>query len=268
MPAVTRKLSRLHKPPDLSLETWQRELRRQFGREQPFRLKNAGAEPVFSDFHVSNPRSGSVYRVAIRGPRPGDNYCSCPDFATNALGTCKHVEFVLRRLETRARTRVILQRGFQPPFSEIVLQYGAKRDVRFRPGTSCPHRLTALAAKYFDSQQILRAGAYAAFESFLSQAAKFDHDLRCCDDVLGFVAEVRDRSRREQRIAEAFPRVSAIPGCRRCSRASSTSISAKARSSRRGPVGVSLATRWASARRSRRSRRPRSWRVNSASSAC
>src|SRR6266540_2269783 len=204
--AATRQLSRLHKPADMSLEAWQRELRRQFGREQPFTLKNAGAEPVFSDFHVSNPRSGSAYRVAIRGPRPGDNYCSCPDFATNALGTCKHVEFVLRKLDSRARTRVILKRGFQPPFSEIVLQYGAKRDVRFRPGSSCPSRLMALAARFFDAQQLLRANAYATFESFLSQAAKVDHDLRCYDDVLGFVAEVRDRSRREQRVTDAFPR--------------------------------------------------------------
>lgn len=203
---AARKLSRLQKPPDMSLEAWQRELRRQFGREQPFTLKNAGAEPVFSDFHVSNPRSGSVYRVAIRGSRPSDNYCSCPDFATNSLGTCNQVEFVLRKLEGRARTRAMLQRGFQPPFSEVVLQYGAKRAVRFRPGTSCPSRLTALAATYFDSQQILRTNAYAKFESFLSRAAKFDHDLRCYDDVLGFVAEVRDRSRRERRIADAFPR--------------------------------------------------------------
>jgi superfamily II DNA or RNA helicase len=210
--SVAAKLSRLHKPADMSLEAWQRELRRQFGREQPFTLKNAGAEPVFSDFHVSNPRSGGAYRVAIRGPRPGDNYCSCPDFATNALGTCKHVEFVLRKLESRARTRVVLKRGFQPPFSEIVLQYGARRDVRFRPGTACPRRLTALATRYFDSQQILHAGAYATFESFLSQAAKFDHDLRCYDDVLGFVAEVRDRSRREQCIADAFPRGVRDPG--------------------------------------------------------
>ena len=82
---ATRKLSRLHKPPDMSLEAWQRELRRQFGREQAFTLTNAGTESVFSDFHVSNPRSGSTHRVAICGPRPGDNYCSCPDFATNAL---------------------------------------------------------------------------------------------------------------------------------------------------------------------------------------
>jgi superfamily II DNA or RNA helicase len=198
----------------MSLEAWQRELRRQFGREQPFTVKNAGTEPVFSDFHVNNPRSGSVYRVAIRGARPGHNYCNCPDFATNSLGTCKHVEFVLRKLEARPRTQAMLRRGFQPPYSEIVLQYGAKRDVRLRPGTSWPRTLAALAAKYFDSQQVLRADAYATFESFLSQAARINHDLRCYDDVLAFVAEIRDRSRREQRIADAFPRGVHDPGLR------------------------------------------------------
>jgi superfamily II DNA or RNA helicase len=202
---AARKLSRLHKPPDMSLEAWQRELRRQFGREQPFRLKNVGAEPVFSDFHVSNPRSGSDYRVAIRGSLPGDNYCSCPDFATNSLGTCKHVEFVLHQIEARPRTRAMLRRGFQLPYSEIVLQYGARRNVRLRPGTSWPRTLAALAAKYFDSQRLLRADAYGTFESFLSKAARGNHDLRCYDDVLAFVAEVRDRSRRKQCIADAFP---------------------------------------------------------------
>jgi len=164
---------------------------------------------------VSNPRSGSTYRIAIRGPGPGDNYCSCPDFATNSLGTCKHVEFVLRKLEKRPRAREVLRSGFLPPYREMVLQYGAKRDVRFRRGTSCPRSLAALAAKYFDAQQHLRAGAYATFESFLSRAARFDHDLRCYDDVLGVVAEVRDRSRRERRIAEAFPRGVSDPGFRK-----------------------------------------------------
>ncbi len=215
MPITTaRKLSRLHKPPDMSLEAWQRELRRQFGREQPFRLTNVGGEPVFSDFHVSNPRSGSDYRVAIRGSLAGDNYCSCPDFATNSLGTCKHVEFVLRKLEARPRTRAMLRRGFQPPYSEIVLQYGARRNVRLRPGTSWPRTLAALAATYFDSQRLLREDAYATFESFLSKAARVDHDLRCYDDVLAFVAEVRDRSRRDQCIADAFPRGVHDPGLR------------------------------------------------------
>src|SRR5581483_1468042 len=95
------KLSRLHKPAGMSLEEWQRELRKQFGRKQPFSLRNIGGQPIFSEFEVTNSESGNCYRVAIRGAQPGDNYCSCPDFATNDLGTCKHVEFTLAQLEKR-----------------------------------------------------------------------------------------------------------------------------------------------------------------------
>src|SRR5688572_13784173 len=93
------KLSRLSKPEHLSLEEWQILLRRQFGREQKFRLKNLGDRPAFSEFLVTNPESRNTYRVTVRGRRPGENSCTCPDFATNSLGTCKHVEFVLARLE-------------------------------------------------------------------------------------------------------------------------------------------------------------------------
>ena len=201
-----RKLTRLRKPPEMSVETWQRELRRQFGREQPFELTNVGTDRVFSDFEVRNPQSASTYRVAIRGTRPGENYCSCADFATNALGTCKHVEFVLGRLERQRGAEAALRRGFQPPHSEVVLEYGAQREVRFRPGSTCPPALTALAATHFDRNRALRPGAFTKFESFLSDAAALQHDLRCYDDVLSFVAEVRDRERRAQRIAGAFPR--------------------------------------------------------------
>src|SRR5438132_12755574 len=85
------KLSRLHKPEGMSLEDWQIELRRQFGREQNFTLKNLGEDRVFSEFEVTNPQSQNSYRVHIRGTQPGDNHCSCPDFATNTLGTCKPI---------------------------------------------------------------------------------------------------------------------------------------------------------------------------------
>jgi hypothetical protein len=94
-------LSHLRRPADLTPDAWQRQLRRQFGREQRFKVENLGDEPVFSEYRVTNPKSGGAYRVALRGAQPGDNFCACPDFATNDLGTCKHIEFVLARLERR-----------------------------------------------------------------------------------------------------------------------------------------------------------------------
>ena len=42
------KLSRLKRPADMSLEDWQVELRRQFGREQDYRLKNVGEQTVIT----------------------------------------------------------------------------------------------------------------------------------------------------------------------------------------------------------------------------
>jgi superfamily II DNA or RNA helicase len=199
------KLSRMHKPDGLTLEQWQTLLRRQFGREQKFKLVNAGTDPVFSTFNVTNPASRNTYRVEIRGISPGDNFCSCPDFATNALGTCKHIEFTLARLERRRAHRALLQAGYQPPYSQIVLRYGARREVRLLRGSQCPRELVTMAADYFDAQGILRAEEFARFDRFLTDAARFDHDLRCHEDALAFVAEVRDAAERVRRVEAAYP---------------------------------------------------------------
>jgi superfamily II DNA or RNA helicase len=200
------KLSRLTKPEDMSLEDWQIELRRQFGREQAFAIKNLGDHPVFSEFEVVNPQSHARYRVAIRGTALADNFCSCPDFATNALGTCKHIEFTLAYLKRKRGGKAALRAGFQPLYSEIFLQYGARREVRFRPGADCPVELARLSARFFGSDGTLLPEAFGRFETFLTEAGKLDHDLRCHEDVLALIAEVRDGERRREQLASAFER--------------------------------------------------------------
>jgi superfamily II DNA or RNA helicase len=202
-----KKLSRLHKPEEMSLEDWQIGLRRQFGRDQKFKLHKLDARhPVFADFQVVNPQSKSAYRVAIRGAHPGDNFCSCPDFATNALGTCKHIEFTLAKVRRQKSGTAALRAGFRPSHSEIYLRYGAKRQVRLRRGEDCPPELAELANEYFGADGLLRPDAFGRFDEFLDQSRRFDHELRCFDDVLGFVAEMRDRQQREDRLSELFPR--------------------------------------------------------------
>lgn len=199
-------LSRLHKPDHLTLEEWQVELRRQFGRQQEFQLVNRGDHPVFSQFEVTNPASRNTYRVQIRGPQVGDNACSCPDFATSALGTCKHIEFTLAKLERRRKLAAQLLAGFQPEYSEVLLQYGARRDVRWRPGTECPAALVRVSQKFFDDESVLRPETAGKFEEFLNEAGRLGHELRCADDVLAYLAELRDGESRRARLTAAFPR--------------------------------------------------------------
>jgi superfamily II DNA or RNA helicase len=201
----TTKISRLRKPEDMNLSEWQIALRKEFGSKQNFRLMNIGNEPILSEFTVVNPQTKCEYRVAIRGMNCGDNFCSCPDFAVNTLGTCKHIEFTLAKLSgKRGGSKALVQR-FSPAYSEVYVRYGAKREVVFKPGTECPQNLRILASQYFGDNGILLPQAYLKFEEFIKSARAIKHDLRCYNDTLAFIAELRDRSLLTQRIEKIFP---------------------------------------------------------------
>jgi superfamily II DNA or RNA helicase len=210
------RLSRLYAPPGMAPQAWQIALRQQFGREQNFALENLGSDPVFSEFRVVNPASGGRYRVAIRGAGLGENYCSCPDFATNEIGTCKHIEFALAKLEKRRGGKKALAGGYQPPFSELYLRYGAKRTVHFRPGTDCPAELLSRARRVFDASAgwVLPPGRFAKLDDFLA-SNRNSHELRAYEDALGFIAEVRDAERRGEVIERAFPQGAKSPALAR-----------------------------------------------------
>jgi hypothetical protein len=200
------KLSRIIRPDGMSLEDWQIALRREHGRVQEFEIKNVGADAVFSEFLVRNTQSQSTYSVIIRGNSLGENSCTCGDFTTNTLGTCKHVECVLARLEKRRGVKTTLERGFQPSHSEVFLRYGKQRDICFRRGTDCPPELARLAGRYFSDEGVLLPAAVPIFDEFLTQAQAIEHDLRCRDDVLRSIAEQLDRARREEILKREYPK--------------------------------------------------------------
>jgi superfamily II DNA or RNA helicase len=200
-----RRLSRKRKPEDMTVEQWQVALRRRYGRKQDFQMENVGGRPLFSEFAVTNPESGHTYRVAIRGEQLGVNYCSCPDFAVNTLGTCKHIEFALGELGDNDETRERLRRGHNPPFSEVFVRYGPERKVEFSPGSEAPRELREMALGYFRPDGALREEAVGTFGEFVERArSRFDHELHCYDDALELIAEKRDAAHRKRVIDEKY----------------------------------------------------------------
>ncbi len=202
------RLSRTRRPSHLAVADWQTALRRQFGREQAFDLHNLGSEPLFSDYRIVNPQSGTSYRVAIRGSALGCNFCSCPDFATNDLGTCKHIEFTLARLARKRGAKTALAHGFEPAYSEIWLDYASARRVRFTAGQTCPPPLLQRARQLFDTSAgwALPWDRLGGLEELLRAAVEAGHELRCHDDVWQFVAQIRDGERRQAALAQAYPK--------------------------------------------------------------
>ncbi|MFT5174834.1 MAG: superfamily II DNA or RNA helicase [Gammaproteobacteria bacterium] len=202
------RISRTQQPQGMDVDTWQAALRRQFGREQNFTLQNIGDEPIFSEFAVGNPQSARSWRVAIRGTELGQNYCACPDFATNELGTCKHIEFTLGALERKRGGRGALARGFAPGYSEVWLQYGARRRVRFRAGRHCPAALRARAAACFTNnanEWSLSVDRFAAFSDFEAAAQRSRHEVRIYADARRFIDNHICTQQRQEDLRSAFP---------------------------------------------------------------
>ena len=108
----------------------------------------------FGDYQVKS-TSGKTYRVALRGAGLFENFCSCPDFAVNTLGTCKHIEALL--IKVRRRRGPALERGrFKRHRASLSLQYGERLEVRLRLPESPSAGLLALAAEHFDAAGLLR----------------------------------------------------------------------------------------------------------------
>lgn len=184
----------------MSLEEWQIALRRQIVQDSSFRVKNVGAHPVFSDFEVRNIKSGRVYRVAVRGEMPGINYCSCPDFEVNTLGTCKHIECVLSKLRKDKTLREALKTPHVSDHSSVTLRYGLKRRIFLSRGKAASPELKKVAREYFDSEGYLTAEGFKQFEAFVEAVKALKEDVRFYPDAMAFIAKVRDEEYRRIRI--------------------------------------------------------------------
>ncbi len=70
-------------------------------RAKTERMRISSQDPAvpWTDYTVMSALSGKTYRVALRGEARGVSYCSCPDFKTNTLGTCKHIMKLLARVK-------------------------------------------------------------------------------------------------------------------------------------------------------------------------
>jgi len=150
----------LETPPELLSEKKLRERalheRAERSRVETYKIKTTDKSTPWTDYLVSSEISGKTYRVALRGTADGDSYCSCPDFRTNRLGTCKHIMHLLRRIAKQFDSRD-LNKPYENREAIVYLRYGEERTLHFALPDSthtcdceeCQHVLT-LAKRFLD----------------------------------------------------------------------------------------------------------------------
>ncbi len=158
-----------------------------------------------------DPRGGAVrrYRVDIRSTGERVNHCTCADFATNHLGTCKHVEAVLHRLRRRGPVRFTELARTGPPVPVVHLAWDVDNAPRIRlTGPRQPE-----LDRHFDADGFLRGAlphAWHAARSVVLAAGVVGPDVEEHARRIG--EEAAARARGEAIRAEIRRAGSHLPG--------------------------------------------------------
>ena len=195
------KLSHTHKPIDMSDVQWQIILRQQIAADENFNITKTNPGLVFNDYKVQSNKTSNTYKVALRSADNSLNFCSCPDFKTNQLGTCKHIEAVLLQIRSKPALKKQLALPYIPPYTSVYLDYRGERKVKLRIGSENASQYKKLARSFFTREGILLESAFLQFEIFLQQAHKLHSEFRCYEDALEYIVHERNSKHRQLLVA-------------------------------------------------------------------
>lgn len=193
------KISWVVKPDGMEIRQWQRALRKQVAAEETMGVSAVDERNVPGEYEVRNPQTHQTYKVVYRGEDSPWNYCSCMDFKTNHLCTCKHIEKVKLWISDTRGKRVHKQ---LPAYTSVYLSYTEGRQVKIRVGSDHHEEFMQLAAQYFDAEGVMFPYAYDDYDKLLMQAAAIDSSFRFYQDAIDFILEQREQKFRSQLISK------------------------------------------------------------------
>ncbi len=167
------------------------QIRKKRALDENFTIRKKGKERIFTDYSVTSASSGKTYRIAIGSLGIGGNYCSCPDFASNTLGTCKHVETVIDHIQKNVPKKHSVKNVLKK--AEIYLKYGQNLDVKIKLPADGSDELQRIKREYFDSNDILPKERFSTFRRLMSEVEKLDDNVIIYSDAIEYVERELER---------------------------------------------------------------------------
>ena len=113
---------------------------------------------------------GTAYKVTFRNFDKQEGYCTCSDYATNKLGTCKHLmyAFNLQKPDTT---------GYGYPFVEVFLDPLHDYQIAWYYPHPLPAPIQALVALYFNGESHIPPHRTMMFFGFVKESARYGQIL-------------------------------------------------------------------------------------------
>ena len=138
------------------------------------------------DHLLTTPR-GKQYQVTLHDPAAGSGHCSCPDFLSNGLGTCKHLIFLQNYITERKGFKKQLARE-RFPYVDIFWDARAARPQLFHEQSFVgDEQLAKILAEVFTQDGLYRLPGLADFMPYLERLQSSKR-VRIQESVMGKLA--------------------------------------------------------------------------------
>jgi superfamily II DNA or RNA helicase len=190
------------------------EERAQRGRTE-VKVEHLGGEPWFGTWRATSITSSThfpqSYRVHLRSLQRRANYCTCPDFATNQLGTCKHIEAVLHRVRKRRDYKDFRQRPVPHPYVYLAWDVEGAPRVRLHRSQALTRDLVPILDEYFDTAGAFRGRMPDDFFRF-AEAVADRTDIDVGEDAAGHARRLAADAAHRVRAVEIRERITRAGG--------------------------------------------------------
>ena len=196
----TYRLNNNVKPEGMSLREWQIALRRQAAQKENFGILEVDGQHSPGEYQVMSPATQGRYKVLFYGSNHILNCCSCMDFRTSQLGTCKHIEAVQAWLSAKKGRHIRKSDG---TLTTLYMDYTGEPCVKVHYGSEDTEKLK----KIFDP--LTNNGAFNFLTEMrlpmaIREAFGVSPFFRCRQDVLEYAARRTDDYARGERLDEVF----------------------------------------------------------------
>ncbi len=138
---------------------------------------------IFGEHLLTNER-GKNYKLTFRDIENQKGYCSCPDYQTNKLGTCKHLMFAFEKFKITDNKTL----SAHYPFVEIYLDPLNDYKIRWFYPHELPEDVRLLIDLYFAADSTLKEDKTPHFLNFI-QRAELHKQIFIRPEVLNLVEE-------------------------------------------------------------------------------
>lgn len=147
--------------------------------------------------HLLETKNGRQYTVTLHDPEKGDGQCTCPDFLTNRLGTCKHISFLANYFKKNRNFKKRLERE-RFPYIDIFWDSTNNQPRLFteRPKNETS-KIGKLLSEYFDEKGRFTKDQLSGLMNLLS-ALDHNKEVRIEEAVL----ERLDSCLKQEQIAQ------------------------------------------------------------------